>query len=95
MDIENDGLDLEEQRQASPKNWAGELSWYLLILGFIAILLAALCFFLYRNRPLTYNDFTINANVLGRYLLSFGVVCYVVGRTIQYVRRFKARRKDF
>ena len=65
------------------------------MLGFIAIVLAALCFFLYRNRPLSYNDFSLNANVLGRYLLTVGLVCYVIGRAIQYVRRFKARREDF
>jgi len=92
----NDGVNSEDSlyEDGAQKNWVAGLSWYLLVLGFVAILLAALCFFLYRNKPLTYNDFSINANVLGRYLLSFGLLSYIMGRGIQYVRRFKARREN-
>ena len=74
------------------KNWVDEVSWYLLIMGFISILLAGVCFFLYRNKPLTYADFSIDANTLGKYLLILGLLAYVVGRGIHYTRRFQKAR---
>jgi len=44
--------------------------------------------------PLTYSDFSINTNVLGRYLLGIGLVSYVLGRAIHYTRRLRARKQQ-
>ena len=85
-----DNIDLEESGPA--KNWLDTFSWYLLVMGFIAILVSGLCFFLFRNKPLTYDDFSIDANTLGKYLLVFGLVLYVVGRSIHYTRKLRNRR---
>jgi hypothetical protein len=94
MNGENKDASLFEPREPRPKRWMGKVSWYLLVLGFTAILLAGVCFFLYRDRPLTYSDFSINTNVLGRYLLGIGLVSYVLGRAIHYTRRLRARKQQ-
>ncbi len=88
----NSEIDFEEEIPKR-KTWVDELSWYLLIMGFISILLSGLCFFLYRNKPLTYADFSIDANTLGKYLLMIGLLAYVVGRGIHYTRRLQKRRE--
>jgi len=94
MTAENDsGFDFPEETRPG-KNWVDELSWYLLVLGFIAILVAGLCFFLFRNRPLTYADFSIDANTLGKYLMMFGLACYVVGRVLHYSRKLKRIKEN-
>jgi hypothetical protein len=77
---------------APKKNWVDETSWYLMVMGFIGILLSGLCFFLYRNRPLRYEDFSLDANVLGKYLLLAGLTSYMLGRAIYYYRRFRSRK---
>ena len=89
----NDDLNnpIEEPKS---KRWLDELSWYLLVMGFIAILTAGLCFFLYRNKPLTYADFSIDANTLGKCLLIAGLLSYVTGRVIHYIRRHQKRRAE-
>ena len=74
--------------------WVDEIAWYLLVMGFIIILLSGLCFFLYKNKPLTYDDFSIDANTLGKYLLIAGLLCYVSGRGIHYFRKFKKFKQD-
>ena len=68
------------------KEWLSELSWYLMVLGFVSILVAGLCFYLVR---IQYHDFFINATALGRYLLFGGITAYAVGRGITYYRRFR------
>jgi prolipoprotein diacylglyceryltransferase len=73
--------------------WLDELAWYLVVMGFIIILLAGLCFFLYRNHPLRYEDYSIDANALGKYLLIAGLLSYVGGRVIYYTRKMKRRRE--
>lgn len=83
-----------DPRPAASKKWTGEVSWYLLIVGFSAIVLAGVCFFLYRNQSLTFNDFSINTNVLGRYLLGIGLVSYILGRAIHYTRRLRERKQQ-
>jgi hypothetical protein len=74
------------------RTWVDELSWYCMVMGFIGLLLAGLCFFFYRNRPLVYSDFSIDANVLGKYLLMLGMASYAGGRAIFYARRYQRRR---
>jgi hypothetical protein len=81
--------DNNKMKTRSAKKWVDELSWYLLVMGFITILLAGLCFFLFRNRPLTYADFSIDANALGKYLMIAGLLAYVAGRIIHYTRKFR------
>jgi hypothetical protein len=67
------------------------LSWYLVVLGFVAILFAALCIYLAQIR---YRDYVLNARVLGGYLLGLGISLYAVGRGISYFRRFQRRREN-
>ena len=71
------------------KNWVDEVSWYLMVMGFIAILAAGLCFILFRHRPLRYEDFSLDANVLGKYLLLAGLMSYAIGRILYYIRRYR------
>ncbi len=68
-------------------HWTETVSKSLVIGGFIAILLAGLCFYLYRNHPLQYDDFVIDANQLGKYLLMAGALSYFLGRIIFYRSR--------
>ena len=91
---DQDGLDFLEGGRRPSKRWADDLSWYLLVLGFIAIVVAGLCFFLFRNHPLTYADFSIDANTLGKYLMILGLVSYIAGRAIYYSRKLKRRKED-
>ncbi len=62
------------------------LSWYMVVFGFVALALAGLCFYL---KTIHYRDFLLNGNLLGNYLLMFGVTLYVAGRAIKYYKRFK------
>ncbi len=74
-----------------------EFGWYCMVMGFIGILLAGLCFFLFRNQPLRYENYSLNANVLGKYLLMAGFLFYTLGRIIYYIRRAqigKAEKKQ-
>ena len=90
--IEENNTEPEIAGQPHTGRWLDELSWYLLVMGFIIILIAGLCFFLFRNKPLTYADFSLDANVLGKYLLMAGLFCYVSGRGIHYFRKLKKRQ---
>ena len=85
---------MEEQIEllAPKKNWVDEVAWYLMVMGFIGLLVAGLCFFFWRNRPLSYPNFNIDANVLGKYLLMAGMASYAAGRGIYYYRRYQRRR---
>jgi hypothetical protein len=65
------------------------LGWYLVVFGFISLGLAGLCLYLQRIK---YRDFTINGNVLGNYLLMFGIFLYVAGRAIKYYQRYQRRK---
>ncbi len=82
------------QNLIAKRNWVDELAWYLMVMGFIGLLFAGLCFFLFRNHPLTYANYSLNANVLGKYLLLAGMASYALGRIIYYVRRFRRRRLE-
>ena len=66
------------------------LSWYLVVLGFISILLSGLCFYLAQIR---YRDYVLNATALGRYLLFAGILAYGVGRMISYYKRYRRRAR--
>ncbi len=74
------------------RTWMDEVSWYLMVMGFIGLLTAGLCFYFFHNRPLRYADFSLDANVLGKYLLITGMASYAAGRTVHYYRRFRRRR---
>ncbi len=69
--------------------WA-ELSWYLVVFGFIAIAVAGLCIYLQR---IAYRDFTMNSVLLGRYFLMAGITMYLAGRGIAYYQRLKKKKK--
>jgi hypothetical protein len=84
---EDDLLDLSPQ-----KNWVDELAWYLLVMGFIGILLAGVLFYMHPRYPLRYEDFHINAKVLGGYVLIAGVSSYFSGRILTYIRRMQRKK---
>jgi hypothetical protein len=70
------------------------LRWYLVTMGVIALILAAVCIFLGRSGSVSFfshKDFALNPIVLGRYLLLAGFVSYAAGRAITYYRRFSKR----
>lgn len=81
-------LDLTPKR-----NWLDETAWYLMVMGFIAILVAGLLFYLHPRHPLRYEDFHINAKVLGGYFLMGGVCSYFLGRVLSYIRRMQRNRE--
>jgi hypothetical protein len=71
------------------------LSWYLVAIGIVALVLAALCLVLDRSGSrgfFSHKDFALNPNALGRLLLLVGIISYAAGRIITYVRRFRKRR---
>ncbi len=72
--------------------WTERLSRTLVIGGFVSILLAGLCFYLSRNHPLQYDDFVIDANLLGKYLLMAGAMSYFLGRILFYRHRMGKRK---
>jgi hypothetical protein len=74
------------------KNWMDTLSWYLLVMGFLAILTGGLFFWLYRQGSLRHADYVLNGNALGRYFLIGGVASYMVGRGLSHYRRIRRRR---
>jgi hypothetical protein len=70
------------------------LRWYLVTIGVIALVLAAICIFMGRNGStgfFSHKDFALNPIALGRYLLLAGFVSYASGRAITYYRRFSKR----
>ena len=87
-----DGQLTEEYEDLAPgKNWVDELAWYMMVMGFVGILLAGLLFYLHKYHPLRYPDYSLNANLLGGYVLVAGLGFYVVGRLLHYYRRFQKR----
>src|SRR5688500_10453847 len=64
------------------------LSWYLLVVGFLAIVTAGLFLFL---REIRYQDYVLNGTVLGRYFLIAGATSYFAGRIITYTRRIRKK----
>ena len=82
----------ENDDRITRKTRLDEFSWYLMVMGFIGLLAAGLCFYFFRNRPLRYADFSLDANVLGKYLLIAGMASYAAGRTVHYYRRFRKRK---
>ncbi len=94
--VQSDLSSTEEEsfQDLTPKrNWMDELAWYLMVMGFISILVAGLLFYLHPRHPLRYEDFHINAKVLGGYFLMGGVSSYFLGRIFSYVRRMQRNRK--
>ncbi|MDB5049794.1 MAG: hypothetical protein JWO30_2865 [Fibrobacteres bacterium] len=72
------------------------VSWYLVAIGIGLLVLAALCLYLDRTGSrefFKHKDFSLNPNVLGRYLLLAGFVSYAGGRAITYYRRFRKRQQ--
>lgn len=76
------------------KTWVDTLSWYLLVIGFLAILAGGLMFWMYRNGQLRYEDYLLNGNALGGYFLIIGISCYLVGRILSHVQRSRRRRQS-
>ena len=71
------------------KNRLDTLSWYLVVIGFMAIAAAGLFLFL---REIRYQDYVLNGVALGRYLLVIGGLSYVAGRILAYYRRFRKQK---
>lgn len=71
------------------KNTLDTVSWYLVVVGFLAIVAAGLFFFL---REIRYQDYVLNGVALGRYMLGAGVVSYFAGRALSYYRRFRKKK---
>lgn len=65
------------------------LSWYLVAIGFMAILAAGLFLFL---REIRYRDYVLNGLVFGRYLLAAGVISYFAGRILSYYRKYRKKK---
>ncbi len=83
-------MDDYEELAATPLS--ERISWWGVLLGFVCIGFAALLFFLHRNYPLQYRDFTINADLLGQMLLWFGLVLYGAGRIVGIIGRRSRNR---
>ena len=66
-----------------------DLSWYLVVLGFIAAIGGAALILLLDR--ISYRDFFINADALGWKLVMGGGASYFVGRGIYYYRRFRKK----
>ena len=83
--------------EKSRSRW-DQISWFMVLFGFISILTAGLFFYLQRNHPLHYRtggaEYTLNANKLGQYFLMFGIVLYFLGRIIRYYQRFQRRAES-
>ena len=71
------------------KNILDTVSWYLVVVGFLAILAAGLFLFL---REIRYQDYVLNGLVLGRYMLVAGMVSYFTGRILSYYRKYRKKK---
>ena len=71
------------------KNGLDTLSWYLVVVGFLAIIAAGLFFFL---REIRYQDYVLNGVAMGRYLLGAGFLSYLAGRLLSYYRKFRKKK---
>lgn len=65
------------------------LSWYLLVIGLMAIAFGGLLLFL---KELHYRDYVLNGVVLSRYMLLAGGGFYVSGRLLSYYRRYQRKK---
>lgn len=70
------------------------VSWYLVVIGLVALGFAALCLLLDHtgNREFfSHKDFALNPVALARKLLIVAAVAYAAGRGIKYYQRFRKR----
>lgn len=94
LQSENDKLDPADFKSFGQEEKLATVSWYLVAMGIISLVLAAVCLWMGRigaTEFFTHKDFSLNPYALGRYLLLAGIGFYAAGRVITYYRRFRKR----